>query len=133
MSAGKAKIRGERSHRTARKLSASLMNDTKWREVWEILTDLRLRFYIAFLGHNDWNVHNSAKLQGPFSRDYVLERGIRDPGIGGPFLYKHIQWIQVPKIRGNNVDEFSRRLEVLGRLPVFIDSNFLEIRGYHVA
>lgn len=115
------------------KLPASLMNNTKWREVWTVLAELRLRIHFAYADQTSWNDDNSGKLQGPFPVDYVQERGIGDPGIGGPFFYKQILWIRVPRIYGNDVGAFCQRVEALGRLPISVGDDFVEIRGYHVA
>jgi hypothetical protein len=113
--------------------SASLMNDTKWREVWELLASLKLRIHFAYARGHSWNLSNSKTLQGPFPAAWVEERGVRDPGIGGPFRYEEILWIRVPRIAGNDVDAFCARLDALGRLPLRVEPDFVEVRGYHDA
>ena len=132
MSADKTITGAIRRRAMARSGSASLMNDTKWREVWEVLTALQLRFHIAFLGQPDWNAQNSLSLYGPFRSDFVLHRGIRDPGVGGPFDYQDILWIRVPRVYRNNVDEFLRQVGSLGQMPLFEGVDVVEVRGYQV-
>ena len=106
------------------------MNDTKWREVWTVLCELRLRVHFAYAGDEGWNAANAARLWGPFPMSYVQNDGIRDPGIGGPFRYKQILWIRVPRIAGNDVDAFVARVKSLGQLPLRVERDYVEVRGY---
>ncbi|MCK5943233.1 MAG: hypothetical protein KAI24_14735 [Planctomycetes bacterium] len=105
------------------------MNNTKWREVWLALAEMRLRIHFAFFRDADWNEANATKLRGPFSSSQVEERGIGDPGIGGPFLYKEILWVRVPRVPGNDVDGFLERVRSLGQLPMNVVPDYVEIRG----
>lgn len=109
------------------------MNNTKWREVWTVLCELRLRIHFAYADAEDWNRANSRRLWGPFPISYVRTDGIRDPGIGGPFRYNQILWIRVPRIAGNDTDAFIARLESLGQLSLAVDPEHVEVRGYDEA
>jgi hypothetical protein len=110
--------------------STSLMNNTKWREVWEIICHLGLRIQFAYADSVEWNGNNSEKLWGPLPLDYVQERGIRDPGIGGPFLYKQILWLRVPKVRLNDAAAFQNEVKKLGKIPISENEKYIEILGY---
>lgn len=103
-----------------------LMNDTKWREVWSLIARHSLRVAMSYADSGDWN---SASLWGPFSADYVQERGIRDPGIGGPFLYKQILSIRIPKLN-QDTSEFMADVVELGELPITESVAQIEIVGY---
>jgi hypothetical protein len=123
--------KGKSATRVRDRFSICLMNDTKWREVWELVASLRLRIHFAYAIDHAWNRSNSEKLHGPFPHTWVEERGIRDPGIGGPFRYEEILWIRVPRIPRNDTETFCRRLDTLGQLPIRVEPDFVEIRGYH--
>lgn len=120
--------------------STALMNDTKWREVWLVIVELGVRLYFSYADSDDWNAANASRLFGPFRVEHVWERGIRDPGIGGPFLFKQILEIRVPRhspprpgvgpIVMNDLDVLVHRLRELGEIPVSTNDEVVVIRGY---
>jgi hypothetical protein len=70
------------------------MNNTKWREVFQLLANLEIKFAFRLQSN------------GPFAKDYHLytarpkdigTTGITDPGFGGPFSYKDIAELLIPK------------------------------------
>jgi hypothetical protein len=123
----------DKDRKRAGRFPVSLMNDTKWREVWMVMTEMRLRFRFAYAGDDRWNEANSERLQGPFPAGYVQAKGIRDPGIGGPFFYKEILWVRVPRIPGNNIESFVAQVRSLGQLPVHFGPDYVEICAYEYA
>ncbi|MDR3158366.1 MAG: hypothetical protein LBU11_05005 [Zoogloeaceae bacterium] len=110
--------------------SARLMNNVKWRSIWEIICRLHVRIRIAYAGSHEWNEQNSDKSWGHFTLDCIQERGIRDPGIGGPFLYKEILWVRIPKSHGNDTEAFKREVSQIG-VDLFTETDeYVEILGY---
>jgi len=109
-----------------RRYSVRLMNDTKWREIWSLIARHALRVEMSYADRQEWN---SDSLWGPFSDDYVQERGIRDPGIGGPFLYKQILSIRIPKLN-QDTSAFVADAGELGELPLVETAEQIEVVGY---
>ena len=108
--------------------SASLMNDTKWREVWAIVCALELQVQMNYADNPSYG--GAKVLHGPFKPDYIEDRGIRDPGIGGPFLYKQILWLRVPKSSPNDNSSFREQVDALGNVPITENDEYFEVRGY---
>lgn len=108
------------------RFSVRLVNDTKWREVWSLIAQHSLRVAMSYADNRDWN---SDSLWGPFSADYVQERGIRDPGIGGPFLYRQILAIRIPKLN-QDTSAFMADVIELGDLPMTETVDQIEIVAY---
>ena len=106
-----------------------LMNDTKWREVWTLIAASNQRLRMKYADSDVWNSDNADRLHGPFPADYVLERGIRDPGIGGPFTYAEIYSLEIPK-SNPGFDMFCKALGDLGVLPITEHDTYIEILGY---
>ena len=109
-----------------RKFSVRLMNDTKWREVWSLIVQHSLRVSMSYATDQEWY---SEFLWGPFTEDYVWEKGIRDPGIGGPFLYKEILSIRIPK-KNQNTPAFLEDAVSIGQLPINETEEEIEIIAY---
>lgn len=106
--------------------SVRLMNDTKWREIWSLIARHSLRVAMSYADSLEWH---SDSLWGPFSDDYVQERGIRDPGIGGPFLYKQILSLRIPKLN-QDASAFIADVVELGYLPMTETADQIEIVAY---
>jgi len=119
----------EIKHRISSRYPRRLMSDTKWREVWTLITAFRQRIRMTYADSDEWNAANSTRLHGPFPDDYVLNYGIRDPGIGGPFRYFEILAIEIPKLN-NDFEEFFIHLDSIGLLPVVNHESHIEIIGY---
>lgn len=126
----------------SRKYKARLMNNTKWREVFTCLVRLDIRFYIVW-------IDGPASLRSPPHRvflDDIDERGLGDSRIGGPFYYKEIHAVRVPRVlrmpklmRGQvdgyeeSEQEVGRLLEELhqmGQFPLNETDDYVEIYGY---
>ncbi len=108
------------------RFSVRLMNNTKWREVWSLIARYSLRVKMSYADSQQWN---SDSIWGPFSDDYVQERGIRDPGIGGPFLYKQILSIRILKLN-QDTSAFIADAGELGELPMTETVEQIEIVAY---
>ena len=121
--------RNNRLNENIRSHPSALMNDTKWRECWQVFASLGTRIHFAYVGDEDWNAANSKRLFGPIPAHWIWDRGIRDPGIGGPFLFKEILWVKAPAVfeavdrrqgpLGNDLLQLRARLSVLGSLRAF--------------
>jgi len=107
--------------------SVQLMNNTKWREVWSLIAKLSLRLSMKYADDPNWQ---SNALWGPFRLDDVQENGIRDPGVGGPFLFKQILSIRIPKTFQNDTEAFAAAIGKLGDLPVSETDEYIEILAY---
>jgi hypothetical protein len=102
------------------------MNDTKWREVFALLAAGHpevVRVTLKFVGNR-----HEIESGGRF-------RPVNDSscdGFPGPFPYRKLEWIEVPRefwvavgnpgvpwqVRGQEVDPFRTALQRLGRLPI---------------
>lgn len=116
------------------------MNNTKWREVFICLAENNIRFSLSF-------IENPAKKTALHNiyQSLVEERGVGDGGVG-PFEYKEIYLLQIPKtirtpkmmrgeIYGYNetkqeTQELLKSLDLLGQLPISETDEFIEINGY---
>jgi hypothetical protein len=106
------------------------MDNARWVEVWKLICRLGLRISFAYADSIEWNGFNSQKVWGPFPLDYIQDRGIRDPGIGGPFLYKQTLWLRIPKVLPNNAEAFRNELERLDNIHFSENDQYIEILGY---
>lgn len=118
-------------HTLRTRYAVALMNDTKWREVWAIVCDLRLRVQMDYADSPGWA--GSQSLWGPFRKEMIEERGIRDPGIGGPFLFKQTLWLRIPKVWPNDTSAFKAAVSSLGAVPLVETDELVEVRGYEPA
>src|SRR5262245_26018716 len=118
-------------HTLRMRYAVALMNNTKWREVWEIVCDLRLRVQLDYADSPQWG--GTQRLRGPFAMNLIETRGLRDPGIGGPFLYKQILWLRVPKVWPNDTSAFQAAVSSLGSVPLVETDQYVEITGYEAA
>jgi hypothetical protein len=119
-----------KDRRRAERFAVGLMNDTKWREVWVLLTEMGLRVYCASTDFDVADGWDEGRLAGPFRASDLKSNGMEDSGNFGPFRYKQILWVRVPRIPGNDVDGFVARLAALGQLPLRLAPDYVEIRGY---
>lgn len=127
----------------SRRYKAKLMNNTKWREVFTCLAKRDIRFQVGWINTPDFPRDTVHSL---FSERLVGERGLLDPGIGGPCYYKEIEYVRIPKVlrlpkvmRGEvygyheqeqDVAGLVAELHGLGQLPLTVMSDYVEIRGY---
>jgi hypothetical protein len=119
---------------------AGLLNDTKWREICLILAEYGVPFYMAYAAEDEWNAWNSNRLQRPLQVRDINERGIRDGACGGgPFRFKQLLWVRVPRrievARGRRSVEYDlaalrRRIEALGSVPLRETTEYLEVFAY---
>ena len=70
------------------------MNNTKWREVFGVLHQLKIRF--AFRLQSEEPRSTDDRLYSANPRDIGID-GITDPGFGGPFHYRAIAELLVPR------------------------------------
>lgn len=109
--------------------SQRLLNDTKWREIWALLTKFGQHFRMQYANSDVWNADNKDRLQPPLPPNYVLDNGIRDPGVGGPFRFFQIYSIEIPKAN-TEFNEFFDHLTSIGTLPITDCESYIEILGY---
>lgn len=127
-----AKLEQRREKAVSRLLPC--MNDTKWREVFLLIARRNLTFQIAWVGDLVWPTDSYHKVQ----ENLIENNGLRDPGIGGPCVYRDILWIRLPKTvkwgNGNwfaqDLVPFATDLTTLGTMPLQSNEDGIEIRGY---
>lgn len=108
------------------RFSVRLMNDTKWRELWSLIVQHSLKVTMSYADSQEWN---SESLWGPFPADCVQQHGIGDPGIGGPFLYKQILSIRIPKLN-QDTSPFMADAMQLEELPLIDTAEQIEVVAY---
>jgi len=119
----------------ARRELVPLMNDTKWREVFLLNVRLGLRFQMAWIRDSEWK---TSAIHHPVSAHLISCDGIKDPGVGGPCLYRDILWIRFPRVLPSeywgpaeqSLQQLWAELVRIGMLPVRTTNDFVEIRGY---
>jgi hypothetical protein len=121
-----------KDRRRAERFAVGLMNDTKWREVWGMITEMRLRIHCASTDYGEQEGWNPGRLVGPFRTSDLQSKGIADGDLG-PFRYSQVLWVRVPRIPGNDTDGFVERLKALGQLPLLLAPSYVEIGGYEEA
>lgn len=110
---------------------ASLMSDTKWRKVFEVLTtpDLGVRRCIwKFVGRDSACPDN-------LSAGLYLSWPWIDTIAFGPIPLRSIEWLWIPRRtksgrRIQDVDRAERMIAGLGRYPIELNERGLLIRGY---
>jgi hypothetical protein len=112
------------------------MNNTKWREIFHIISANKVHFKIAAHNPSDWDLSCSWTLD----ERLIGTDGLLDPGLGGPLKYNDIKLIRIHKTltlteryRFNNELQDIAFLEYefnkLGKLPINNDGENIEIRS----
>ena len=117
--------------------SVCLMNNTKWREVLQIIGDLHISVQFAFVRDEEF------KMQIKIPKEGCKEKSTTDCIIHGPILYKEIYAIKCPKYevkrdlstgRTYNDDfmfnKLISRLKGAGKIPVEVKEDCIIIKGY---
>ena len=126
--------------------SAWLMNNTKWREVFEVLADRECVFAVDWIYGQSYDAFGTVVdslrwVNQPIERALVDQAGLRDPGIGGPFDYLCIYSLSVPgkvpshvacrhDLRIQNIDLLESRMAELGQLPVVVEQELWKLTAY---
>jgi hypothetical protein len=118
----------------------SLMNDTKWREVFTLLVKQGIWFQIELI---DWQVGKLSNLQRQYHPTVFLENpnGFVDGVVSSGFFFWEIRRVRCPAtIPGRlvlssrdhvqDLKTLAASLERLGKLPLNIADDYVEIRGY---
>jgi len=119
----------------------SLMNDTKWREVFTLLVKQGIWFQIELI---DWQVGKLSNLQRQYHPTVFLENpnGFVDGVVSSGFFFWEIRRVRCPATIPGRLVLSSRdhvqdlktlvaSLECLGRLPLDVTDDYIEIRGYN--
>ena len=114
-----------------------LMNNTKWREVLQIIGDLHISVQFAFVRDEEF------KMQIKIPKEGCKEKSTTDCTIHGPILYKDIYAIKCPQYevkhdlstgRAYNDDymfnSLISKLKEVGRLPIEAKEGCIIIKGY---
>lgn len=127
-----------KAQRRAKRYTVHLMNNTKWREVFDIMIDSGVPLEAMLIGH-DQPVWQKVSL----TKEQLLEEHIADPGIGGPCLYMEILAVRFPIVEelvneqtgrtftsNHQSADLQEQLFGLGQLPLFEIDGYCEIRAY---
>jgi hypothetical protein len=119
----------------------SLMNDTKWREVFTTCVRQGIWFQIELI---DWHVGELSALQRLHHATVFLENpnGFVDGVVSNGFFFWEIRRVRCPATIPGRLVLSSRdhvqdlktlvaSLECLGRLPLDVTDDYIEIRGYN--
>jgi hypothetical protein len=124
-----AEIR-DRRRREVLTMGASLMSNTKWREVLQCAASHGLWFQVALVGDDG---RDRERLCPPLPPAKCLESMVADAGLtgGGPHEYWEILWVRYPRVfRNQTLDAFLASVQDLGVLPLVATDAHIEIRGY---
>ena len=118
--------------------SAALMNNTKWREVLNILGETSMPVQFAFVREEEFSSH-----QIKFPIGGCNETHTKDCTMHGPFSFKEIYAIKCPVVglRANGKtgakykctersDRFLDKVKAIGIVPIEIREEFIHIKGY---
>lgn len=118
----------------------SLMNDTKWREVFTILVKQEIWFQLELI---DWQAGKLSDLQRQYHPTVFLENpnGFVDGVVSSGSFFWEIRRVRCPGTIPGRLVLSSRdhvqdlktlvaSLEYLGKLPLKVADDYLEIRGY---
>ncbi len=120
--------------------SVSLMNNTKWKLVFEKVAELQLSFRVAFVREHKFGL--SHELEGK----YIEDKGIADGAlVCGPVKYKEIYCVQIERFINvqnpetgatTKTDSQSNLLisylNMCGMFPIEVTENYINIQGYGV-
>ena len=111
-------------------MGASLMSNTKWREVLQCAASHGLWYQVALVG--DSAGRDRERLCPPIPSLKFLDSMVADPGLtGGPHEYWEILWVRFPRVfRNRSLDAFLASIQNLGMLPLVATDAHIEIRGY---
>jgi hypothetical protein len=110
---------------------ASLMSNTKWREVLQCAASYELWYQVALVC--DSAGRDREWLCPPIRPFKLLDHMVADPGLtgGGPHEYWEILWVRYPRIfRNGALDAFLASVQAFGVLPLVATDAHVEIRGY---
>ena len=128
----------QRDEKAAKRL-VPCMNDTKWRELFLCAAKHSLLFQFAWVRETDDKRESS---YDSVRESCIDVHGLRDPGLGGPCLYREILWIRFPFAIHNSywgqvpksqpLEQFLQDLKSIGLLPIKQTAEYVEVWGYQV-
>ncbi len=121
----------DRRRRAVLTMGASLMSNTKWREVLQSASSHDLWYQVALVG--DSPERDRERLFSPIPAAKFLDSMVADSGLtgGGPHEYWEILWVRYPRIfRNQTLDAFLASVQGMGVLPLVATEAHIEIRGY---
>ena len=136
--------RSEREKRRYEKL-VPLMNNTKWREVFRIITGREIWFQVQLVGWETFSKLIAPPSPGVFDlapKGWVHPSGFIDGLIGSGFFFREIHRVRCPATvpallmksvhdHKQNMAELLEALQSLGRIPISQIETHIEIRGYN--
>jgi hypothetical protein len=129
----------------ANRFSVALMNNTKWRKVFEIVSAQSVLFdwQDIYPPTGDCDGEYLSGWRGtfhPLDKQYILTKGLGDGGlVGGPIRYAEIQRVVIPRSyvghdgrekKVNDIEALAKALSALGQIPLTLHQDFVEIEGY---
>lgn len=128
--------------------SGSFMSDTKWRKFFKALIEQKIclkEFDLKYV-RDDMVRQGSGVLFEVKYEENFTDNGFKDPGVGGPALFKEIEWIEFKdniefcrhhtdselsyKKRVQHLDAIKNLLDSLGQFEYDTDQNSLRLYGY---
>jgi hypothetical protein len=121
----------------AEKYLGRLSSNTKWRELFSLLSDQKVFFDLTWISGERFSTFQ------PLALDLVQEWGLADPGVGsecGPFEYADIERLTVRGIHKyskyheveNDLDTLASSIEKLGQISKSYENECLTIYGYQL-
>ena len=118
----------------------SLMNDTKWREVFTLIVTRGVWFQIQLVGWTDSTLSILLREYHPtvFQKS---PQGFVDGVLGSGFFLRELRRVRCPTIipghlvqsardHPQELGELVEALKALGRIPLEVTDDYVEVRGY---
>ena len=138
----------ERIEKAIANFNGSFMSDTKWRKFFNALIEQEIclkEFSLKYVRDETIRQGSGVLFESKYEQ-YFTGNGFKDPGLGGPALFKEIEWIEFkdniefsrhhtnPDLsyikRVQLVEPIKELLESLGQFEYDIDQNSLKLYGY---
>ena len=138
----------ERIEKAIANFNGSFMSDTKWRKFFNALIEQEIcvkEFNLKYMSDETIRQGSGVLFESKYEQRF-RDNGFKDPGVGGPALFKEIEWIEFKdnvefsrhhtnpelshKKRVQLVKPIKELLESLGKFEYDIDQTSLKLYGY---
>lgn len=130
------------------KYSASFMSDSKWRKFFQALIAQKVgvkEFNLKYVGDETVRKGSGYLFEVNYEVTFT-DNGFKDPGVGGPALFKEIEWIEFKdnlafnrrhsdpvlsfEKRIQRVDSIKNLLDALGNFEYDLNRDSIRLYGY---